>query len=171
MLWIFILRVILLNYYLINFLKTLPQSFHTAQSRKKLWRPALRPRRFESRWLVLFSPPPTYAHTILIGGKLSAGGKDNRRRKNSAGAGYLSRASAGGPKIRKKNRKNLTVPKIVAEYQKYHIPYLNTLRDHSISLYITKTAILIHCRNIPCLNTWPEDPSRHWARVGCYSLS
>ena len=43
------------------------------------------------------------------------------------------------------------------------IPYLNTLnRTHPI---------LIHCRNIPYLNTWPGDPSRPWARVGCYSLS
>ena len=31
--------------------------------------------------------------------------------------------------------------------------------------------MLIHCRNIPYLNTWPGDPSRSWARVACYSLS
>ena len=76
------------------------------------------------------------------------------------------------------------------------IPYLNTLRKnpnlaqnqilvgsqsesrtlkprqpirieyHSAETY----PILIHCRNIPYLNTWVGDPSRSWARVGCYSL-
>ena len=38
---------------------------------------------------------------------------------------------------------------------------------HSAETY----PILIHCRNIPYLNTWVGDPSRSWARVGCYSLS
>ncbi len=38
---------------------------------------------------------------------------------------------------------------------------------HSAETY----PILIHCRNIPYLNTWVGDPSRPWARVGCYSLS
>ena len=77
------------------------------------------------------------------------------------------------------------------------IPYLNTLRKnpnlaqnqisvgsqsesrtlkprqpirmeyHSAETY----HILKHCRNIPYLNTWVGDPSRLWARVGCYSLS
>ena len=30
--------------------------------------------------------------------------------------------------------------------------------------------ILIQCRNITYINTWAGDPSRPWARVGCYSL-
>ena len=38
---------------------------------------------------------------------------------------------------------------------------------HSAETY----PILPHCRNIPYLNTWVGDPSRSWARVGCYSLS
>ena len=38
---------------------------------------------------------------------------------------------------------------------------------HSAETY----PILIHCRNIPYPNTWVGDPSRPWARVGCYSLS
>ena len=36
---------------------------------------------------------------------------------------------------------------------------------HSAETY----PILIHCRNIPYLNTWLGDPSRLLARVGCYS--
>ena len=38
---------------------------------------------------------------------------------------------------------------------------------HSAETY----PILIHCRNITYLNTRVGDPSRSWARVGCYSLS
>ena len=38
---------------------------------------------------------------------------------------------------------------------------------HSAETY----PILLHCRNIPFFNTWVGDPSRSWARVGCYSLS
>ena len=38
---------------------------------------------------------------------------------------------------------------------------------HSAETY----PILLHCRNIPYLNTWVGDSSRSWARVGCYSLS
>ena len=58
------------------------------------------------------------------------------------------------------SRRSLTVPKIVAQCRKYPIPYLNTLRDHSISLYNTEDTILIHfrpilkhCRTIPYFNT------------------
>ena len=43
--------------------------------------------------------------------------------------------------------KKLALPKLVAQFQKYHIPYLKTLPDLSISLYITKNTILIHCRS------------------------
>ena len=45
-------------------------------------------------------------------------------------------------------------------------------RSYTLYWYInTLSHLLIHCRNIPYLNTWPGDPSRPWARVGCYSLS
>ena len=81
----------------------------------------------------LVPPPRNYAHTILLGGKIIrerqrkvaagvreiGGGRSIRRwRKNYPAAEYLSLAGAGGPKIRKKIRKNLsaencrTVPKI-----------------------------------------------------------
>ena len=44
-------------------------------------------------------PPATYAHTILLGEKLSGGGVKNIRwRKNYAAAEYLSRAGAREPK-------------------------------------------------------------------------
>ena len=48
----------------------------------------------------LVSPPLlTYAHTILLGEKLSRGGKIIPRwRKKYSTAEYLSRAGAGGPK-------------------------------------------------------------------------
>ena len=49
----------------------------------------------------------------------------------------IIRAAAGGPKNFFSNY--LTVPKIVAQYQKYPIPYPITLWDHSVSLYVTKT--------------------------------
>ena len=52
------------------------------------------------------------------------------RRRNK----YPGRARVG-----QKFEKNLTVPKIVTQCRKYHFPYPNTLRDHSITLYITKT--------------------------------
>ena len=76
----------------------------------------------------LVFPPPTSPHTILLGGKLSDGG-------------IIIPSGRRCTKIRKK------VPKTIAQYRKYPIPYLNTLRNHSISLYITKNTILIHCRN------------------------
>ena len=62
-------------------------------------------------------------------------------------ADWLSGAGAFGPKIRNNFWKILTVRKIVAHCQKWAIPYLNTLRDNSIFLYINKNRILIHCRN------------------------
>ena len=85
---------------------------------------------------LVLPPPPTYAHTILLGEKISGGGKIMRWRNF-----YPGRARVA------KNQKNLTVPKIVAQCRKYPIPNLNTLRDRSISLYINKNTILIHCRN------------------------
>ena len=73
------------------------------------------------------------------------GGKIIRRLKKYPAAEYLSRPGAGGQKKRKNfSRKNLTLPKTVAECRKYPIPYLNTLRDHSITSYITKNTMLIH---------------------------
>ena len=81
----------------------------------------------------LVFPPPTYAHTILLGGKISSGGKIfPRRRKNYPVAEEISQAGAGGPKIRKKtqNAQNCrTVPKI---------PY-------SISLYVEPNYTLSLC--------------------------
>ena len=50
------------------------------------------------------------------------------------------------------------MPEIVAQCRKYPIPYLNTLRDHSISLFITKNTVLLHYRNIPYLNTLKPYP-------------
>ena len=56
-----------------------------------LWRPALRPRRFKSPWETASSPPPpTYAHTILLGGKIIS----ERQLKGAAGV-----REAGGEKI------------------------------------------------------------------------
>ena len=90
----------------IYFLKPLPQSFYIAQS-QQLWRPALRPRRLLAAVASrirppagltfplpsaqvripltgpLLPPPPTCAHTILLGEKVSSGGvKNTQRRKN-----------------------------------------------------------------------------------------
>ena len=45
-------------------------------------------------------------------------------------------------------QKGLTVPKIVAQCRNYVFPYLITLRDPSIPLYITKITTLLHCRPI-----------------------
>ena len=55
---------------------------------------------------------------------------------------------AGGPNVQKQNH---TVPTTVPQCPKFLFPDLNTLRDRSISLYITKDTILIHCRTY--LNT------------------
>ena len=100
-------------------------------------------------------PPPPLLLTLYyyLGEKLTCGGKIIRRPKNYAAAQKLS----GGLKIlRRRNnypgraqvgQKFEQNPKIVAQCRKYPIPYLITLRDHSISLHITKNTILIHCRN------------------------
>ena len=86
----------------------------------------------------LVFPPPTSAHTILQGGDLSGGGKSiPRRRKNYPAAEQLSRAGAGGPKIRKK----LAVPKTVAQCRKYPIPYLYTLCQTIPYLYTLNRTI------------------------------
>ena len=59
--------------------------------------------------------------------------------------------------VRQKFEKNLTVPKIVAQYRKYPIPDLNTLRDilcpkpDAIAYLNTLpmlNPVLIHCRPI-----------------------
>ena len=95
--------------------------------------------RIPVRDLILPPPPPTSAHTILLGEKIYpmveklCGGRINIRRQNKYPQNYPA-AGAGGPK----SRKRLTVPKSVAQCRKYPIPDLNTLRDRSISLYITK---------------------------------
>ena len=65
-------------------------------------------------------------------------------RKNYPPAEELSEAGLGGPKL----QKNLAVTLTVAQCQKYTFPYLSTLRDHYISLYITKNTILIRFRPI-----------------------
>ena len=138
---------------LINVFKLKHNLFYKAQSQKKLWRRALRPRRFESRWLVLF-PPPTSAHTILLVEKLYgsvsgrqaaeklSGGVKNMRWRNIC-PGWARVDQNFEKKISKKSHS----AKIVAQYRKYPIPNLNTLRYHSISLYITKNTTSIHCRN------------------------
>ena len=98
--------------YLINFihsnqlLKTLPQPFYIAQSQKKLWRPALRPRRFESRRRPHLSLPPPLMLTLYYlrknykgasaeGSRRSTGGK--RRRKNYKGASVDGRRRKNYP--------------------------------------------------------------------------
>ena len=68
------------------------------------------------------------------------GGRINIRRQNS----YPRRARVD-QKIEKKIRKSLKVQEIVAQCREYSNPYL--LRDHSISLYITKNTILLFCPN------------------------
>ena len=86
---------------------------------------------------LIFPPPPTSAHTILLGrkiirwrknypaaAKICAGRIIIRRRNNYPAAG------AGGPEIRKKN------PKIVAQCRKY--PFV------------------IHCETIPYPYTLPK---------------
>ena len=68
-----------------------------------------------------FPPPPTSAHTILLGEKLSAGVKLIRRPKNFCGGGIIIPGGRGWAKKSKKKSENCrTVSKI---------PY-------SISLYI-----------------------------------
>ena len=79
----------------------------------------------------LVFPPPTYAHTILLGEKTSGGGvKKFQRRNNYAAPEQISRAGAGGPKNGKKIR-NLshsaenTLRHILIQFGT--IPYLYTL--------------------------------------------
>ena len=70
-------------------------------------------------------PPPTYAHTILLGRKII------RRATNYAAAEQLSRAGAGGPKIRKKKSENCrTVPNIPYPISLYIEP------NYTLSSYI-----------------------------------
>ena len=96
------------------------------------------------------SPPPLNFcshHTFCgknypVAEKLSDGGVKNMQRRNI----YPGRARVD-QKLEFFFRKNLKVPKIVAQCRKHSIPYLNTLRGHSIFLYITKNNILFHCRN------------------------
>ena len=110
----------------------------------------------------LVFPPPFSDHTILLGGKLTGGGKIiPRRHENFPAAVYISRAGAGGPKIRKK----LTAPKLShsAKNTLFHIfiPWakLYPIFIHWTELYpIFKPwtelyLILIPCRTVPYLNT------------------
>ena len=60
----------------------------------------------------LVSPPPLMLTLYYLREKLSGGEKIIRRPKNFAAAEWLSRAGAGGPKIRKKSENCRTVPKI-----------------------------------------------------------
>ena len=100
--------------------------------------------------LVFPPPPPTSAHTILLDGKLSGGGKNiPGRRKNYPAAEYLSRAGAGAQKFEKKT-------KIVAQCPKYSIPYHYTLRRTIPYLYtMNRTIPYLYTlnRTIPYLNT------------------
>ena len=80
--------------------------------------------------------------------KLSGGVKTMQRRKN-----YPRRARVG-QKFEKFFRRKSHSAENCGTVPKNLIPYLNTLRDLSISLYITKNTILIYCRNY--LNTLPK---------------
>ena len=99
---------------------------------------------------LIFPPlPQLCSHYITWGKKYPAtktlcGGRIIIQRRNSYAA-----VEAGGPKI----QKNLTVPINVAQCRKNPILYLNILRDHSISLYITKTLIYNIAETIPYINT------------------
>ena len=82
-----------------------------------------------------------------LGEKLSGGVKNSpAAEKLSGGLKMIGRRNIypGRAQVGQNLEKN---SKIVAQCRKQPIPYLNTLRDHSISLYITKNNILIHCRN------------------------
>ena len=89
-------------------------------------------------------PPPTSAHTILLGEKLSGGGVKIIRRRNN----YPGRARV--PINSKK------YPKIVAQCRKYPIPYLYTLSRTIPYLYtLNRTIPYLYTlkRTIPYLNT------------------
>ena len=97
---------------------------------------------------LIFLPPPPLMLTLYYWGKNYpvaenlCGGRLIKKERQRRGAVGL-REVGGGIFIRggrgwtKNSKKNLTVLK-----QKYPIPYLNTLRDHSIFLYVTKNTIL-----------------------------
>ena len=104
------------------------------------------------------SPPPHFCSNYTTRGKIirerqrkgaagvreAGGGKIiPRQRKNYPAAEYLSRAGAGGPKVR---NKNLKLHQTVAHCRKYPIPYLYTLSQTIPFLYTLN-------RTIPYLNT------------------
>ena len=105
-----------------KFFQTLPQSFYFAQLQKKFMASSTLSAqdRIPAGDLIFFDPPLLLT-LYYLGEKLSDGGKIIRRRNNYAAAEYLSRAGAGGPKVRKK------LSKTVAQCRKYPIPDLNTL--------------------------------------------
>ena len=76
-------------------------------------------------------PPPTYAHSILLGEnypeaeKVSRGGVKTIRRQNN----YPGRTQVG------RKFEKLRVPKTVAQCRKYPIPYLYTLSQTIPYLY------------------------------------
>ena len=78
------------------------------------------------------------AASNLCGGRIII-----RRRNNYPGRERVSQEIGKKSQIAENCR---TVAKIVSQCQKYPIPYPNTLRDHSISLYISKNTILIQYR-------------------------
>ena len=89
-------------------------------------------------------PPPTSAHTILLGGKLSRGGVKTIRRRNN----YPGRARVG--QKFEKNRK------IVSQCRKYPIPNLYTLNRITPYLYTlnrTIPSLYTLTRTTPYLNT------------------
>ena len=106
---------------------------------------------------LVFPPPPTSAHTILLmGEKFSGGRKIFRWRKNyparekQSGGGIIIPGGRGCPKNRKKN------PKIVAQCRKYPIPNLYTLNRTIPYLYtLNRTIPYLYTlsRTIPYLNT------------------
>ena len=122
----------------------------------------------------LVFPPPTSAHTILLGGNYKGasaeGSRGNRERKCTAGRQTAEKLSRGGVKIiRRRNnypgrarvdqnskKKNLKVPKTVAQCRKYPIPYLYTLSRTIPYLYtLNRTVPYLYTLNrlIPYLNT------------------
>ena len=99
---------------------------------------------------LVFSPLPTYAHTILLEEKLNGGIVKiiGDRQRTVGGVKVIWRRSklSGRERVGQKFEKSPIVPEIVAQCQNYPIPYLNTLREpFHILLHYT---ISKHCRPI-----------------------
>ena len=114
-------------------------------------------------------PPPTSAHTILLGGKIYDGGKIfPRRRKNYKGAsadGRWPNIYPGRAQVPKNSKKN---PKTVAQCRKYPIPNLYTLNRTIPYLYTLRLIPLIHWIDLyPILIHWADlyPILIHWAEL------